>query len=794
MKQAKSTSTAAPKTKTRLHILSASYGPADGRKLYDGKVVDYDKRRNETYVPHSRDVLPFLRALMCASQTLFSGESNDFIQEEYDEIDDDVELLWKGQLGPTKSSAIASVTSVSSSRSSFPLMDGRPMNAVFGDPCPGTTKLLHVEYLFRDYVYDDDSDTTCTVRNNDVECTTGKASAKSKGIEGERTEPRSHYHCTISRIFTSTFREHERVVLKRQDPLFPLESVYSGDDGNSNDASNPKPPLHQQMRDDQDTMQDDGHPVIQSVSSPTLPTMELSKSSSLYKQQWKLAPTTSEITLPIILPFLTVRQRAKCQLVCSSWKDIVLEKGIAVVVDINDVGLFPKTANNSSPPATDSSISTAFPSFPNVTQNILSSSPRPSSSSTQQNNIDHQSSRSLLRGLLSHSHSSLEALVLNDFISLQPELDLHPSLPYLRKLQRLDISRIPTITDETLRLVSAHIGRRLEVLYMKGLRLVTNDGIVHLVKSCCNLRVLDVSQVHQLDDNAGIAIGQYLTKLEVFHGKDNYKLTNRSVDLITRNCRNLVQITLWGSIRLTHISFHDEEFADDDSGPTVSATLLPASDIRPQPMKLILLNLWGCHNLTDAAAQHLTSLPHLRSLCVSECHRLTDRFIHGICQSLTQLLHLQLRYVRRITDSSLKSISQCMPWLYSLDVSFCTKLTLEGLSQLLIERCNSLSELRLYSCRNLNIEATNNGREAGIVPVVSGGLQLVRALQSVRNVSVLSFLDLRECQQHDSFSRDATMFKAIVELGFRETLHGLFIKQAFWNDEVRKQLATNVAF
>ena len=89
-----------------------------------------------------------------------------------------------------------------------------------------------------------------------------------------------------------------------------------------------------------------------------------------------------------------------------------------------------------------------------------------------------------------------------------------------------------------------------------------------------------------------------------------------------------------------------------------------------------------------------------------------------------------------------------MPWLYSLDVSFCTQLTIEGVSQLLIERCNSLSELRLYSCRNLNIEATNDGRDAGGAPrIVSGGRQLARALQTVRGASILSFLDLRECQQ-----------------------------------------------
>ena len=151
-------------------------------------------------------------------------------------------------------------------------------------------------------------------------------------------------------------------------------------------------------------------------------------------------------------------------------------------------------------------------------------------------------------------------------------MDLHPALPFLRKLQRLDISRIPTITDETLRLISTYVGPRLEVLYMKGLRQVTNDGIVYLVQSCCNLRVLDVSQVHQLDDEAGIVIGRYLTKLEVLHGKDNYKLTNRSVDLITRNCRNLVQVTLWGSIRLTHISFHDDKLAEDGGAEEASDT------------------------------------------------------------------------------------------------------------------------------------------------------------------------------------------------------------------------------
>lgn len=325
---------------------------------------------------------------------------------------------------------------------------------------------------------------------------------------------------------------------------------------------------------------------------------------------------------------------------------------------------------------------------------------------------------------------------------------------------------------------------------MKGLRHITNDGVVHLAQSCRNLRVLDVSQVHQLDDEAGIAIGRHLTKLEVFHGKDNYKMTNLSVDLITRNCRDLVQVTFWGCIRLTNMSFHDQS-----AGSTLQIddhfSTMPRS-----PSKLVLLNLWGCHSLTDstATALQMDNLPHLRSLCVSECHRLTDRFVEGITQSLHHLLHLQLRYLRRITDASLESISHRMPGLYSLDVSFCTKLTVGGLVQLLTERCTSLSELRLYACRQLNVEGgPDGGRNVDNGRGVGGGRQLIQALRSIREVSTLSFLDLRECQHHEPFARDDLYLKGMAELGFHESLHGLFVKPACWNREVGRQLVANLS-
>ena len=227
---------------TQLHIISATYGPAEGRRLLDGKLVDYNVK--ETYVPYTRDVLPFLRALMSIS-TIGDTDDNNVLQ------------------GSSKS---------------FALMDGRPMNTVFGDCCPGTTKILKVEYIFRDYFEADDSEAVAVESEQPNEEVAKEEDSNTLKNGDER---RGTY--TESRVFTSTFREHERVLLKRQDPLLHLIIDDTEDTPTAKEEEAP----------------------IQSAPLPVSP----SKRS-------RTSPC--EITLPLILPFLTIRERAKCQLVCSS--------------------------------------------------------------------------------------------------------------------------------------------------------------------------------------------------------------------------------------------------------------------------------------------------------------------------------------------------------------------------------------------------------------------------------------------------------------------------------------------
>jgi hypothetical protein len=86
--------------------------------------------------------------------------------------------------------------------------------------------------------------------------------------------------------------------------------------------------------------------------------------------------------------------------------------------------------------------------------------------------------------------------------------------------------------------------------------------------------------------------------------------STHSIDAITEKCTHLSQLTLWGCIRLSNLSFEGMNQV-----------------LRPGCGNLVLLNLWGCHSLLDGAASALKPMRNLRSLIVSECHRLTDAFL-----------------------------------------------------------------------------------------------------------------------------------------------------------------------
>jgi hypothetical protein len=144
-------------------------------------------------------------------------------------------------------------------------------------------------------------------------------------------------------------------------------------------------------------------------------------------------------------------------------------------------------------------------------------------------------------------------------------------------------------------------------LYIKGLRKVTDVGMKAICDACTKLEALEISNVPLTDE--GVMAIQKLIRLRALFTRHNYQLINKNIDVITEKCTRLAQLVLWGSTRLNHLSFDTTRDNVFSSG------------------KLVVLNLWGCFNLRDEAAHALGNMKNLRSLIVSECHRLTDQFV-----------------------------------------------------------------------------------------------------------------------------------------------------------------------
>ena len=147
------------------------------------------------------------------------------------------------------------------------------------------------------------------------------------------------------------------------------------------------------------------------------------------------------------------------------------------------------------------------------------------------NNNSHEIC-SYLRGVIANSYSSLRSLFLKDYHQLTRN-ELHPTLTRLKKLRQLDISCCRELNDDTLTLVAMHLSVLLEMLYLKGLQNITGVGAVSVASNCQKLKVLEISNVKVLTDVSATAIGTHLSKLEVMYIRDNWRLTNKDIKVIT---------------------------------------------------------------------------------------------------------------------------------------------------------------------------------------------------------------------------------------------------------------------
>lgn len=507
-------------SKIPVQILSATYGPSHERRLMHGEVVPVDASLR---MPYTRDVLPFISAYLYHHITqpnlLHEPQQSGYL------------LKGDGAWDATSAGDEASCKRRKTDNdrcNEVALMDGKSMNIIFGDPCPGTTKRLDLTYVFKD----------------DIQHGSDKGSD----------------FFDHSFICHASFAEHEQVVLKRK--MIPLSRLRN----KQNQVRQHEPckidsPKFQSLEGSQD-LPDSTNKLPPNECRVENDSVHVSGPYS----KWRLRNDISEIILPLILPYLSLTQRLHCQQVCKIWKVVISEQGVAECIDINE--------------------------------------PFYGATKTRYTN-------KVLRGIISNSYPSLRRLFLNNYTALSPQ-DFHPAIPHLKKLTQLDVSRCVGLTDDTLLLIARYLKDTLEILYMKGLRNTSDVGLIAISESCHKLCILEISNV-PITDASGTAIGRHLHRLIALYMRDNYLLTNTSLNAIVGGCRNLTQLTLWGCTRITN--FQGDGWRTANSNPASTESInhiisnvssetpnfnmnIPCSNLTAEKKifgarNLLVLNLWG---------------------------------------------------------------------------------------------------------------------------------------------------------------------------------------------------------
>ena len=153
-------------------------------------------------------------------------------------------------------------------------------------------------------------------------------------------------------------------------------------------------------------------------------------------------------------------------------------------------------------------------------------------------------------------------------------------------------------------------------------------------------------------------------------------------------------------------------------------------------------------------------------------------FQERLVEHVPQLRHLQMRYCKRLTDKGVQTLAARLCNLYTLDLGFCTLLTVDSLFHLLNVRRDSLAELRLQNCRQLAIgmQFRDTGTRRGLEKVEgSDGRLLANAIRSHHPKHCLSVLDVRGCGSPDSIYRNI--------LGVHSEQAGNHRKQPFWDTD-----------
>ncbi|XP_064645831.1 F-box/LRR-repeat protein 7-like [Lineus longissimus] len=263
-------------------------------------------------------------------------------------------------------------------------------------------------------------------------------------------------------------------------------------------------------------------------------------------------------------------------------------------------------------------------------------------------------------------------------------------------------------------------------------KLISSSGIAALTKRCHSLQVLKLSRCYSLSGPAFRSIGENCLSLRKLYFDICYPLTDADLNCIAQGCSRLTTLSLNHCDSITDEGVKAvarqcpqlEAINLDHLGKLTYRSLEALSCNCP---KLSTVSLMSAV-MNDEGIIHLTQLPKLSILDVSNITALTKKSVTRIvirCKQLTKLNICLMRWVDddmieviarnatnlktlhcvscNITDNGLKILADNAKHLEVLDVSWCNDLTAEGV-QYIAERCRTLRFISLIRCDRVTME------------------------------------------------------------------------------------------
>lgn len=279
-------------------------------------------------------------------------------------------------------------------------------------------------------------------------------------------------------------------------------------------------------------------------------------------------------------------------------------------------------------------------------------------------------------------------------------------------LQELHLSNNTEITDESIKIIARN--NNIRVINLSKNKKITNAGLIELK----HLRIGIFSKLKNIS-NDGFLLFRNLVKLNVSHNKH---LNDSGVSLICNNV-NLEELVLSYCKKITNKCFEYIKNLTALQTLNVDRCKNISDDGIILIKKIITLSLVGC-KITDVAITHLSKIPELENLNIYGNSHITHLPISqlktlkyldaSICplsdESIRDMINLEKLFLSSCLSITYYGLFN-MKHLIHLDLSWCNKISSEGLIQIL--KNNPIENLSLNWCNNVNDECLKyvpNGR------------------------------------------------------------------------------------